>query len=94
MTPAQLMTTLQIIIAERGWVFVGDCSRDGDQLVITNARNIRRWGTTSGLGQLATDGPQSETQLDDYGTVRIHVLAVVAAIECNVEAWKPKGKRK
>ncbi len=85
---------LQVIVAERGWVFVGDCTRDGDQLVITNARNVRRWGTTSGLGQLAKDGPQSETQLDDYGTVRIHVLAVVAAIECDPKAWAPKAKKR
>jgi hypothetical protein len=86
--------SLQIIIAERGWVFVGDCSRDGDQLIIANARNVRRWGTTSGLGQLAKDGPQAETQLDDYGTVRIHVLAVVAAIECDPAKWAPKGKNR
>lgn len=81
------MNSKQIIVAERGWVFVGDCSRDGDQLVISNAYNVRRWGTTEGLGQLAKAGPQEGTQLDHYGTVRIHVLAVVASIECTATAW-------
>ena len=91
----------QIVIAERGWIYVGKCHRDGDQIVIANAQNIRRWGTTSGLGQLARHGPQPETQLDDYGTVRIHVLAVCGSVECDAAVWdawasratEPKPKR-
>jgi hypothetical protein len=87
-------STLNVVIAERGWVFVGWCHREGDQLVIERCFNCRRWGTTSGLGQLAKEGPQSATVLDDYGTVRIHVLAIAATIECDPAAWAPKGKRK
>ena len=83
---------LLIVIVSSGWVFIGQCHRDGDQLVINEARNIRRWGTTSGLGQLAKEGPQSETQLDDYGTVKLHVLGIVATIECEPSVWKPKVK--
>lgn len=77
----------QIIIAERGWVYVGRVSRDGDQVLITDAQNIRRWGTTKGLGELAQLGPRPDTQLDPYGTVRIHVLAVIGAIECDDAPW-------
>ena len=84
----------QIIIAAERWQFVGDVSRDGDHIVITNAKNIRRWGTTGGLGQLAANGPQSDTILDDYGTVRIHVLAVIAAIDCDEAAWSKSKKRR
>ena len=85
--------TRQIIIGLERWQFVGLCERDGDHITITEAKNIRRWGTTSGLGQLALHGPQTDTLLDDYGTVRIHVLAVVASIECNEEAWSKTKKR-
>ncbi len=80
-------STWQIIIAERGWIYVGRVHRDGDQTVISDAYNIRRWGTTSGLGELALLGPRSETQLDRYGTVRIHVLAVVGSVECDDRVW-------
>ncbi len=83
----ETQSTWQCIIAERGWVYVGRISRDGDQVVIRDAQNVRRWGTSKGLGELATKGPLAETQLDPYGTVRIHVLAVCGAVECDDKAW-------
>ena len=85
-----------VIIAERGWVYVGRVRRDGDQIVITDAQNVRRWGTTKGLGELALDGPTGDTALDYYGTVRIHVLAVCGTIDCDDakwNAWHKKAKR-
>jgi len=80
----------QIIIAQRGWVFVGDVSITADQLVIKNASNIRRWGTTRGLGEIAANGPTKSTVLDAVGTVRIHALAVVASIDCDKEKWNAR----
>lgn len=77
----------QIVIAQRGWVFVGDVVRNGDDVTIKNAQCIRRWGTTKGLGELAKNGPQSSTVLDDMGTVRLHTLAVVASIDCEDAKW-------
>jgi hypothetical protein len=77
----------QIIIAQRGWVFVGDVERSGDDVTVTNAQCIRRWGTTKGLGQIAKSGPTKTTVLDDMGTVRLHTLAVVAAIDCEESKW-------
>jgi len=71
----------EIIVAHRGWVFIGDVSEDSENVVISNALNIRRWGTTKGLGQLAIDGPQHNTVTDEYGTVKIHKLSVVCRIE-------------
>jgi hypothetical protein len=79
---------LNIIIAQAGWVFVGHTHREGDQVVIDNARNIRRWGTTTGLGQLALHGPAKDTVLDDYGTVKVPVLGVIGSLDCNEKAWK------
>lgn len=71
----------EIIVAHRGWVFVGDVTEDLENIVISNALNIRRWGTTKGLGQLAIDGPQPNTVIDSYGTVKIHKLSVVCRIK-------------
>lgn len=84
----------QIILAERGWVYVGRVSREGDQVVIRDCQNIRRWGTTRGLGELAAAGPRNQTQLDHYGTVRIHVLAVCGAIECDSRVWATWSKNR
>lgn len=86
------MTTKQIIIAAERWVFVGDISRDGDQVVISNCYNVRRWGTTEGLGHLALHGPQPDTVLDHYGTARLHVLGVVGSLECSPDAWAKHDK--
>lgn len=70
LAPPGSMGEKRIIVADRGWVFVGTCHDNSDgSVTITGARNIRRWGTTKGLGELAT-GPTSSTQSDDYGTVR------------------------
>lgn len=77
----------QIVIAQRGWVFVGDVETAGEQVIITNAQCIRRWGTTKGLGELATGGPKSATVLDTMGTVRLHALAVVATLDCEASKW-------
>jgi hypothetical protein len=77
----------QIVIAQRGWVFVGDVERSGDDVTISAAQCIRRWGTTKGLGELAKNGPQQSTVLDPMGTVRLHALAIVASIDCEETQW-------
>lgn len=59
----------KIVVADRGWVFVGDVTANDDgSVTIDNAKNIRVWGTTNGLGQLR-NGPTESTIVDDYGTV-------------------------
>ena len=68
---------LRIIIADRGWVFVGSCVTNSDGTVtITNAKNIRKWGTSRGLGELV-NGPLSGTAADPYGTVRCTPIAEI-----------------
>lgn len=77
---------IRIVIAQRGWVFVGVVSREEHEIVIRRARSIRRWGTSKGLGELR-NGPKNATQLDEAGTVRLHPLMVIAQIEVNPEKW-------
>ena len=79
-------TETQIVVGQRGWVFVGQVSEDGDDLVITDARNIRVWGTTKGLGELVA-GPTGSTKSDVYGVVRMPKLTVIARINVDAGAW-------
>lgn len=61
--------TTQIIVADKGFVFVGQVlDNDDGTVIINNARNIRQWGTTKGLGELV-NGPTSKTVHDDWGIV-------------------------
>ena len=71
----------EIVVIDRGWVVVGDVTSAPDKLTITNARCIRRWGTTKGLGQLI-EGPQPETVLDPLGTVVVPIRSVLMRIRC------------
>lgn len=78
---------LRIVVGQRGWVHIGEYAEDGDTVILTNARCIRRWGTTKGLGEIAVNGPTPKTVLDDAGTVRVHLLAVVHTLDVNDDAW-------
>ena len=78
----QTPTVRRIVIAQRGWVFVGTWHQDGDEITLTDASVIRVWGTTEGLGQLAVSGPTPSTKLDPCGpAVRLHRLAIVATLD-------------
>ena len=72
----------KIVVCQRGFVYAGDVSFYGQYLVIQDAVNLRVWGTTKGLGELALNGATPETKADDCGTVRVHELAVVSMIDC------------
>ncbi len=81
------MNDVRIVIAQRGWVFVGQYEERGDKVLLHRAKNVRRWGTTKGLGELAAKGPLDATVLDEAGEVEIHSLAVVATLRCDPERW-------
>lgn len=66
----------QIVVLDRGFVYVGKVSIDGDFVNITGAKNIRYWGTKNGLGELR-DGPLKETKLDDIGEVIAPMKSVI-----------------
>jgi len=81
----------QIVVADRGFAYVGLVDLTADWVIVSEARNIRYWGTTRGLGQLALEGPTSSTQLDDAGTVRIPVRAVISLIDTEGRLWTRKS---
>ena len=78
---------IRIVIAQRGWVFVGRFEREENEIVLRAAKNIRRWGTTRGLGELHA-GPLAETVLDEAGTVRLHPLQIIATLDVDEPAWE------
>lgn len=71
----------EIVILQRGWIMVGNVTKKGNDIVMTDTLLIRRWGTTQGIGQLALTGPTKETIVCPCGVVKVHELAVVARIE-------------
>jgi hypothetical protein len=77
-----------IVVLDRGFVYVGDVEMDDKWCVISNARNVRYWGTTQGLGELARNGPTEKTKLDCAGTVRAPIKSVIHIIDSEVAKWK------
>jgi hypothetical protein len=71
----------KIVVLDRGFVYVGDVYEQPDRLVILNAKNIRVWGTSQGLGELR-NGPLSGTKLDVVGEVAVYRHAVIHIITC------------
>ena len=69
-----------IIIGNRGNIVVGDLSIIGDTGYLKNASVIRRWGTTKGLGQLALEGPTSDTILDACGDFEFELITTCGRI--------------
>jgi hypothetical protein len=80
-----------IVVLDRGCVYYGLVAIDGDNVVIENAYNIRVWGTTEGLGQLALQGPQKATVLDSCGVVIANLRSVNHFLKTDGARW-PTGK--
>lgn len=79
---------LAIAVLDRGFVYVGNVTTDADWCLIADAKNVRRWGTKAGLGELAAKGPQPNTVLDSSGAVRAPMRALIAVIRCEAASWK------
>ena len=82
---------IKIVILQRGWVMVGYFERNGTDCKLSKANVIRTWGTTRGLGEIASGGPTSNTKLDKcHGLVEFDYLTVVAQISCEESKWANK----
>ena len=81
---------VRIVILQRGHIAVGHVYTAADEVRIENAAIVRRWGTTNGLGELAKQGPLSETILDDCPTLHAHPLTVVGMMEVEANAWNDR----
>lgn len=79
---------MKIVIVTNGFVYVGRVDLEPDYCVIREARNIRRYGTTRGLGQLALEGPTPQTVLDPVGTVYVPLHALVSLYDTGDGLWR------
>ena len=80
---------MQIVILDRGFVYVGKTITDADWCYIKDAQNIRIWGTSRGLGELV-NGPLSGTKLDATGSVRAPLRALIGLIAAEESKWNSK----
>ena len=77
----QQPTGQHIVVLDRGFVYVGEIEVDAEYVRISNAKNIRVWGTKRGLGELR-NGPLPETKLDVCGVVLAPKRALISLIPC------------
>ena len=76
---------IRIVVLQSGWVFYGDyVPASGDTpAYVANCKNIQRWGTTQGLGELAISGFTSESIVHDVGVLVLdNPSAVLFTIKC------------
>jgi hypothetical protein len=78
---------IKIVVADRGFVYIGIVTESDNFLTLNNAKNIRIWGTTKGLGELV-NGPLTNTKLDSVGNVKIPMRAVISIIDVEQSKWK------
>lgn len=78
---------LALVVADRGFVWVGETVTDADWVHITAARVVRRWGTSEGLNELAVKGPLPNTRLDAPSDLKVSRKALIAIIPCEAEKW-------
>jgi len=79
--------SIQIVVLISGFVYVGTVTTDNGWVTITNAKNIRKWGTSNGLGELV-NGPMPSTILDDVGELRAPFHALIHMINVEQDKWK------
>lgn len=87
--PQRIDHGLQIAVLEKGFVYIGRVVTDDGWCHISDAWNIRRWGTTKGLGELV-NGPLPDTRLDRVGNVRVPMHALIHLIAVEDEKWTSK----
>lgn len=79
---------IQIAVLDRGFVYVGRVKTDADWCYISNAFNVRRWGTSKGLGELAATGPTLQTNMDKTGSLKAPIKAVISLIAVEEQVWE------
>jgi hypothetical protein len=80
-------SSLKIVVLDKGFIYVGNFTDNGDTIRIDNARCCRVWGTTRGLSQLANDGPNSGTKLDDPTTIVAAKHSWIHNLDCVESKW-------
>jgi hypothetical protein len=78
---------IKIVVLQRGWIYIGRFERNGNDCKLSNAYNIRSWGTTKGLPELV-NGATKDTKLDKCeGIVEFDWLTVIHTITVDKSKW-------
>jgi hypothetical protein len=78
---------IRIVVFPHGWILVGRFKRNGSNCRLFNARVIRNWGTTKGLGEIAANGPLPQTKLDTVGVVEFDYPQIIFTVKCGI-GWE------
>lgn len=85
---------VDIAVINNGFVFIGEITEEIDpqdgkvkSIRVGNCKNIRRWGTTKGLGEIALGGPTSQTILDESGVIRVPYHSLIFVMEADQAKW-------
>ena len=77
-----------IAVVSAGWAFVGRLAVETNEYIrLDHAANIRQWGTTRGLGELALTGPLKATVLDPVGSTWIQRSHLLFILPCKSATW-------
>ncbi len=79
--------TFSIAVLDKGFVYVGYCKTGACFLHIRKPRNIRKWGTTDGLGELSLKGPLADTVLDVCRDITAPIAVLIHMIACEESQW-------
>jgi len=77
---------IKIAVLDRGFVYIGYVTIEGDFLYLHHAKNIRVWGTTKGIGELVS-GPTKDTKLDSVGNITVPIRALISLIDVEQSKW-------
>jgi hypothetical protein len=81
-TPVEVPTGQFIAVLDRGFVYAGQLQPGAPGWAkMTDAKNIRYWGTSKGLGELI-NGPLSGTKVDAVGEILIPLKSIMHLIPC------------
>jgi hypothetical protein len=71
----------QIVVIDSGFVCYGEVTHDlvHNEVLISNCKNVRVWGTTQGLGELR-NGPTKKTVLDEEGECLVPYARIIRMI--------------
>lgn len=76
-----------IIVVDAGFVFCGDCDgTDKNTLLVQHVKQLRKWGTEHGLGQLV-EGPTPNTVMDAIPVILVPRSRIVFTIPVNAAKW-------
>ena len=78
---------VQIVVIEGRWNIVGRVARDDEgSLTITDGKVLTYWGTTMGLGELAS-GPTAKTRAHPVPTCRVPASKVLLTLDADAQGW-------